>query len=130
MGRPLEKRLFGNTAGAGNQIQVVAYVPAADGGSSAVNGYIVKQVGSKRFKVTTAQGTGVCKLVVSAPAAGECRITLADSAAGTYYAQKISGKKVTVTAGTGTQFTTGSAAGWTITPGVAVANSILLITSA
>jgi hypothetical protein len=130
MGRPLEKRLFGNTSVTGNQIQVSAFVPAADGGSSAVTGYIVKQVGSKRFKVTTAQGTGICKLVVTAPAAGECRITLTDSAAGTYYASKISGRKVTVTANTGIQFATGSTAGWTIAPDVAVANSILLITSA
>lgn len=127
MGRPLEKRLFGNTSGTGQQIQVSAYV---EGGSSAVNGYIVKQVGSKRFKVTTAQGTSICKLVTGAPAAGEMRITLTDSASGTYFAQKISGRKVTVTAGTGTQFATGSTAGWTISPGVAVANSILLIASA
>lgn len=130
MGRPLEKRLFGNTTGAGQQIQVTAFIPTADGGSSAVTGYIVKQVGSKRFRVTTAQGTGVCQLVTTVPTAGQVRIQLTDSASGTYFAQKISGRKVTVTAGTGTQFATGSTAGWTIAPGVAVAGSILLIASA
>lgn len=76
MGRPVRKDVagtdvFGNYATSQAGIKVSAYIPAADGGSSAVAGYIVKQVGSRRYKVTTGQGTGKCKLVESAPAAGE-----------------------------------------------------------
>ena len=130
MGRPIDKSLFGNTSNAGQQIQVTAYLSAADGGSSAVSGYIVKQTGSKRFKITTAQGTGVCTMVVSAPAAGEFRLTLQDSSAGTYYASKITQHKVTVTQGTGTQFATGASVPWVISPDSAVVNSSVIITSA
>ena len=109
MGRPLNKRNLGDTSGSGSQIQVSADVD----GNGAANGYIVAQKGSKRFKVTTAAGTAVCSMVVAAPAAaGEVRITLADSAAGTYFASKISGRTCTVTAGTGSQFSTGDKVAW------------------
>lgn len=108
MGRPLEKRLLGNTADAGNQIQLSCRPTAG----AAANGYIVRQKSSKRFRCTNPAGTAVLKLVVSAPAQGECRITLSDSAGGTYFAQKISGRTVTVTAGTGVQFVTGQKVAW------------------
>lgn len=76
MGRPVRKdvagtEVFGDYATTATGIKVTAYIPTADGGSSAVAGYIVKQVGSRRYKVTTAQGTGKCGLVESAPGAGE-----------------------------------------------------------
>ena len=60
-------------------LAVSAFIPTADGGSSAVVGDIVKQVGSRRFKVTTAQGTGKCKLVAAAPAAGAAAVEEKDS---------------------------------------------------
>lgn len=123
MGRPLEKRYIGDTTATGSQIQVSARPTAA----AAANGYIVKQVSAKRFKCTNANGTAVCKLVTSAPAQGEVRITLTDSAGGTYYASKISGRTATVVAGTGTQFATGSKVRWTFT---AVANTVLAIANA
>ena len=84
MGRPINKRNFGDTSGGGQQISVTA---DTGGGSGA--GFIVKQKGSKRFLVDRSGTEGICKLVTSAPASGEMRITLADSAAGTYYASKI-----------------------------------------
>lgn len=71
MGRPIKKVNFGVATGANAGIIVTAYVP---GGSSAVTGYIVKQVGAKTYKVTTAQGTGRCKLVANASASGEMTI--------------------------------------------------------
>ena len=125
MGRPLNKRFFGDTAGAGDQVQVSADVD----GNGAANGYIVAQKGSKRFKVTTAAGTAVCGMVTSAPAAaGEMRITLADSAAGTYFASKISGRTCTVEAGTGAQFSTGDKVAWNRS--AAVVNESIKITVA
>ena len=68
-------------------------------------------------------------MVTSAPAAaGEMRITLADSAAGTYFASKISGRTCTVEAGTGAQFSTGDKVAWNRTG--AVLNESILITVA
>ena len=79
MGRPVKKINFGpatTTASAPSEapirgIIVSAFIPVINGGSSAVTGYIRKQTGSRSYKVTTAQGTGRCKLVASASAAGE-----------------------------------------------------------
>ena len=123
MGRPLNKRNFGDTSGSGQQISVTADV---GGGSGA--GFIVKQKGSKRFLVDRSGTEGICKLVTSAPNSGEMRITLADSAAGPYYASKISGRTCTVEAGTGTQFSTGDKVAWN-TSG-AVLNTSIEITNA
>lgn len=71
MGRPIKKINFGTAAGANAGIKVTAFVPS---GSSAVVGYIVKQVGAKTYKVTTAQGTGRCKLVENATSQGQVTI--------------------------------------------------------
>lgn len=111
-----------------NAIQISAYIPTANGGSSAVAGDIVKQEGSRRYKVKTAQGTGVVKLVATAPAAGEARITATDSAGGTYYVTKITAHKALVTRGTGTQFATGASVKWTF--GSAVLNESIKISNA
>ena len=125
MGRPLNKRNLGDTSGAGSQIQVSADTD----GNGAANGFIVKQKSAKRFSVTTAAGTATCKMVVTAPAAaGEMRISLADSAGGTYHASKISGRTCTVTADSGTQFSTGDKVAWNRS--AAVLNESLLITVA
>jgi|TARA_B100002019_G_scaffold233771_1_gene207852 hypothetical protein len=124
MGRPLNKRNFGDTGDAGQQISV-----SADVGAGAGAGFIVKQKGSKRFLCSVGGTTAVCKMVTAAPAApGEVRITLADSAAGTYFASKISGRTCTVEAGTGTQFSTGDKVAWNTTG--AVLNESLEITNA
>lgn len=96
-----------------NAITISAYIPAANGGSSAVTGDIVKQVSGTRFKIKTAQGTGICKLVTGAPGAGEARITATDSAGGTYYIKKISNHRATVLRGSGTQFADNQTVPWT-----------------
>ena len=46
MGRPINKRFFGVPTAAGNEIKVNFH-----DGSSVVEGYIDKQLGSKKFKV-------------------------------------------------------------------------------
>jgi hypothetical protein len=113
MGRPLNSRNFGDTATGGNQISVTA-----DVGAGAGAGFIVKQKGSKRFLCDVGGTELVCALVTGAPGVGEVRITLADSAAGTYYASKISGRTCTVEAGTGAQFSTGDKVAWNTTGAV------------
>lgn len=108
-----------------NAISLTAYVT---GGSNEV-GDIVRQVGSRRFRVTTASGTENCKLVTSTPnAAGEMRITAVDSASGTYFISKISGRTCTVIRGTGTEFADGAKVGWT--KGSAVLNTSVSINNA
>lgn len=75
---------------------------------------IIKQVGSKRFRVASTDGTAVCTLKASTPtAAGEMAIVATDSASGTYFVTKITAHKCTVTRGTGTQFATGAVVPWT-----------------
>lgn len=105
----------GLTAAVTNVLAVSAFIPTADGGSSAVVADIVKQVGAKRFKVLTAQGTGKCKLVAAAPAAGEMTITATDSQGSTYYVTKIQERRVTLTrdtVGGGWDYATGTQAKW------------------
>jgi hypothetical protein len=76
---------------------------------------IVKQVSAKRFKVTSQDGTAVCKLVAATPgAAGEMAIVATDASAGTYWVSKISGRKVTLVQNTGTVFTNGGTVAWTL----------------
>ena len=117
MGRPLEKRQFGDTAGSGQQIQVTAYIPAANGGSSAVTGYINRQKNDTRFNVTTAQGTGVCSLTTGSVTAGLMKIEGVDSAGNTYVVSKISGRTATVyrvAGGSNYVFEDGAKAPWLI----------------
>ena len=107
-----------------NAISISAYIPAVDGGLSAKTGDIVKQVASRRYRVETADGTGVCKLVAAAPAAGEMTMTATDSAGGTYYVTKLTAHRALIIKGdrSGTQFTTGAtgvSVGWTFGNAVA-----------
>jgi len=109
MGRPLNKRNLGDTGDTGSQISVSADVDGVAG----VAGYIVRQRGSKRFEVTTAAGTAVCSLVASATTGqGTMSINVTDSALGTYYVSKISGKTCTVEPNTGTEFSAGDKVVW------------------
>jgi hypothetical protein len=98
MGRPLNKRFLGAPTASGNEIKV-----QFNAGNGSTPGYIVKQVGSKRFKVSNAGGTdtGTCVLVDKASAAiasGEMTITVDDG--GTpRQVTKISGRKATLDTG-------------------------------
>ena len=112
------------TTGTQNAIAILAYIP---GGSSAVAGDIVAQKGSKTYRVTTAQGTGECKLVTSAiPTEGQMNITATDSAGGTYYVKKLTNRTVVVLPGTGSQFAEDAKVPWadsaTLNVSVAITN--------
>jgi hypothetical protein len=101
-----------------NVIATSAFIPAANGGSSAVIGDIVKQVGARRYKVTTAQGTGKCKLVTAAPTAGTMTIAATDSLGSTYYVKKLDERLVTLIqnsdGGSGFEFANGTRAKWSL----------------
>jgi hypothetical protein len=86
---------------------------------------IVKQVGSKRFKVRSQDGTAVCKLVAATPAAaGEMAIVATDSLSNTYWVKKLNKNKVQLIrnslVGATWDIVDGDTAKWTIT-GSAVA---------
>ena len=101
---------IGSSGLGGNQIIMKAFVT----GGSAQDTTNVIQKGNKKFRVTTATGTETCVLtsvVHGSLAAGQCQITGTDSAGGTYFASKITGRHFHVGAlGTGSQFAVGDRA--------------------
>lgn len=109
-------------------LSVYAYLPS---GSSAVVSDIMKQEASRRYLVRNAQGQGVCKLVAVATGslvAGQMNLTATDSAGGTYYVTKLTARKALLTPITGTQFASGTQAGWSLT--TAIANVSVVIANA
>ena len=84
-----------------------------DGGSANDTTEII-QKGNKKFRVTTSDGTQTCVLtavVHGSLTAGQCQVTGTDSAGGTYFASKITGRHFIVGAlGTGSQFAVGDRA--------------------
>lgn len=91
---------------------------------------IVSQRSARRYKVTNADGTSVCRLVANAAvasahgptSAGEMTITATDSTGGTYYVKHLCGRTATLYPLTGSQFNEDVKVAWTST-GVAVLNS-------
>lgn len=100
-----------------NAIKISAFVV---GGSSAVNGDIVKQEASRRYLVTTAQGTSQCSLVAAAPAAGQMTIIATDSGGKTYYVTKLTAHKALVTqfGAAGHEFASGTSVPWSLSAAV------------
>ena len=112
----------------GNQENAIIVYADTDNNGSKI-GDIIKQRSTKRFLVTTADGTAICALKSSAVSAeGEMTITATDSVGGTYFVTKIGARRCTVTRGTGTQFATNSSVPWTF--GSAVLNTSLKIANA
>ena len=101
MGRPLNKKFFGGEgtgpSASGNEIKVNFH-----NGTAVKEGYIVKQLGSKRFRceeIGTA-GTFDCTLktgvLPAALSAGEMSISVQGADSETYGVSKITGRKVTL----------------------------------
>lgn len=111
------------TSSVTNVIATSAWIPAANGGSSAVVGDIVKQVGARRYKVRTAQGVGKCKLVTAVPTVGTMTIAATDSLGSTYYVKKLEENLATLVqnsdGGSGFEFATGARAKWSLAAAVA-----------
>ena len=99
MGRPLNKRLFGvagtGPTASGSEIKVNFH-----NGSAVKEGYIVKQLGSKKFRVEEigTAGTFDCTLktgvLPAALGAGEMSISVQGADSETYGVAKITGRKV------------------------------------
>jgi hypothetical protein len=85
---------IGATALSGNQIQCSFRT-----GGSTYTGWIVKQVGARRFKCTDGTHTAICKLVQSVTDNGDMSVTATRSTAATFTVEKITNKRVTDFAG-------------------------------
>lgn len=85
------------TAITGRQEAAIVAYAYVTGGSNKI-GDIVKQVGTRRYKVETADGSMVCSLVTDgvANAAGEMTITATDVEGNTYYVSKLTRHKATL----------------------------------
>lgn len=115
MGRPLNKRLFGTPTAAGSEIKVNFH-----NNTAVKEGYIVKQVGSKKFvceEIGTA-GEFTCVLTTgklpAALAAGEMAISFKMDDEETYTVSKITGRKATLSApsATGANLYDGKSVPW------------------
>ena len=122
MGRPINKRFFGvegtgPTAG-GSEIKVNFH-----NGSAVKEGYIVKQLGSKKFRVEEigTAGTFDCTLATgklpAALTAGEMSISVQGADSETYGVSKISGRTVTLAkpSNTGSNALDGEKVSWALT---------------
>ena len=82
-------------------------------GGTAQIGDIIKQTNAHSYRINTADGTAVCKLVASTSLnAGEAYI-VATASGGTYYVTKLTGHKATLVAKTGDEALDGQAVRWT-----------------
>ena len=107
MGRPINKKFFGTPTAAGKEIKVDFW-----GSASVLQGYIVKQLGSKKFRVA-ALGTGGTPTydrfltwgkLPAALTGTEMSISVKADDGETYNCKKIAGRKMTVIAPTASGF--------------------------
>jgi hypothetical protein len=116
----------GPVGSATNQENTILMTARLTGGS-ATTVDIIRQISTNRYKVTDGTRTGIIALKSSvATAAGEGSVRLVDTDGGTYFATKITSRKVVITRGTGVQdaFATGTAVKWNMT--AATADSLLI----
>jgi hypothetical protein len=103
----------GNIRTVGNQENAIRMTAFLTGGSAGEVD-IIRQVSTRRYKVTDGTRTGIVKLSeTEADAAGECSILATDADSGTYFVTKLTGRKATLKRGTGTVYADGAAVQWT-----------------
>ena len=98
MGRPLNKRYFGEPTADGSEIKVRFRAT----GQAEANGWIVKQLGSKKFRCYDGTNTMDCTIVDKSQgtlAVGEMTITVKDDGGTARQVTKIAGRKVTLDTG-------------------------------
>jgi hypothetical protein len=105
---------------------IKCYANVASNGSSTFRlGDILKQKGTKRYYVQTADGTSICTLVgvanaslVSTTTLGQMNIAAFDSAGGKYWVTKLTDRTVELVANGGTQFAANTKVSWNLTAAV------------
>lgn len=92
MGRPLNKKFFGDPASPGNQLRVEAWIP---GGSGSVTAWIVKQHTNNTYTVSDGSDTGRCKLQEAGiSAAGQMRLPVTPFGGATEYGRILNAHQV------------------------------------
>lgn len=107
------------TSSVSDVIRCVAFLPTASGGTAPVFGDIREQVASKKYRVQTSEGTGVCRLVTTSTiAAGQMTILATDANTSTYYVRKLTARRAVLVQTTasywGYAISSGAAAGWNL----------------
>lgn len=116
-GKPTGALVFSTPTGVPgdpNAFATIICTAQTTSGGSALTGDIVSQRSTRRYRVTTSDGTGVCKLVAASPTFGEMTIIATDYSGNTYYITKLTRHLATLTRNTGSthEFATGASAGW------------------
>ena len=94
MGRPLNKRFFGDPASPGSQLEVEAWIPGAMGPSSPF-AWIVEQNSNTTYTLDDGSFTGRCKLQADAiTGPGQMRIVVSPFPSGTEYARILNAHQV------------------------------------
>jgi len=95
-----------------NALDFLAYIPS---GSSAKIGDIIGQWNDRSYKVRTADGVGICKLVAATPAAGQMTLVATDSGGATYYVTRLNENTARLATKTGgsPEFGNGTYVPWT-----------------
>ena len=122
MGRPINPRLFG-AAGVGPTAGSTEIKVNFHNGTAVKEGYIVKQLGSKKFRVEEIGTAGLfdCTLktgvLPAALSATEMSITVLGADSETYGVAKITGRKITLAqpSATGSNALDGEAVQWKLT---------------
>ena len=112
----------GNVGSSTNQENALLFYAKTTSGGSALIGDVLKQEGSRRYKIQTADGTAFCKLVASnSPAVNQCYLVATDQGGATYWVTKLTAHKALLTStGSGTpQFTDGTSVKWVLSGAVA-----------
>ena len=95
-------------------------------GGSRLEVDIIKQVSTRRFKVTDGTRTGICTLKnANSAAAGDMDIIANDASSGTYYVTKITKNRVTLKQGTGSVYTDNASVPWTFGTATATVAKVL-----
>ena len=119
MGRPLNKRLMGTPTAGGSEIKVNFH-----NGAAVVEGYIVKQLGSKKFRVaaigtpaTTYDRVLTTGKLPATLTGTEMSISVKGDDGETYGVSKIAGRKVTLAqpSATGANALDGTSISWNFT---------------
>jgi hypothetical protein len=105
----------GGNATTNQENAIIIRAKTTSGGTVQVSD-VVKQAGSRRYKVKTADGTAVVKLVASdTPAFGQGNLVATDAAGNTYYVTKLTAHKALLTriaGGADYVYVTGASAPW------------------
>jgi hypothetical protein len=100
----------------GSENAIIIYANTSGSGSTGIVGDIVKQVSTRRYKVTTADGTGIVQLGTDdTPATGFGYIVATASGGNTYYVTKLTANKATLVTKTGDGALNGKSVQWRFT---------------